>query len=61
VKYLLTTYVQILGEPEMLFFLFRWMNKMGLAAIAYDKKKLTEHAIFPSVRRADPHGLGTVG
>lgn len=45
----------------MLFFLFRWMNKMGLAAIAYDKKKLIEHAIFPSVRRADPHGLGTVG
>ena len=38
----------------------KWMNKMGLAAIAYDKKKLTEHAIFPSVRRADPHGLGTV-
>ena len=30
---------------------FRWMNKMGLAAIAYDEKKLTEHAIFPSIRR----------
>lgn len=27
------------------------MNKMGLAAIAYDEKKVTEHAIFPHVRR----------
>jgi len=34
---------------------------MGLAAIAYDKKKVTEHAIFPSVRRPDPHGLAPIG
>lgn len=26
----------------------KWMNKMGLAAIAYDEKKVKEHAIFPS-------------
>lgn len=32
-------------------YFYRWMNKMGLAAIAYDEKKVTEHAIFPHVRR----------
>ncbi|XP_052088108.1 CNK3/IPCEF1 fusion protein-like isoform X1 [Mytilus californianus] len=36
----------------------KWMNKMGLAAIAYDEKKVTEHAIFPHVRRPnDNHDI----
>lgn len=34
---------------------------MGLAAIAYDKKKVTDHAIFPSVRRPNQHGLARIG